>query len=308
MKKAILNNVGNEITFQFVYGIGRMGKIYNGKIIRYDPQKGELRLRWECDGKDIYQDWDEEYLTHVKKKGKPTPAPAPTPKRKRGRPRKAKATDFADFANATVVEETSVNLAELAKSQLDSRPYRTLFEIPKPTTKDITDMGKHLYGWEYRYGNKGYSHVELREYPPVKRNVTVCGRNYFLQFPYMVFLQTPFYNLSVGFAKEPITSTKSKIFYPCLPNIFDGYRVCLATRKYNNLDTSIRAFWSNEFRSYHYSGNEFIIKETFGRLKVWEKADLKEVYKKINRPTTIEWLLECAYIQPPKKKEFAQAG
>jgi len=67
---------------------------------------------------------------------------------------------------------------------------------------------------------------EIREYPPVRRTINVCGNFFTLQFPYMIFAKD-----GVGFycffAKEPITSTKTEIWYPPIPNVFPESIQCL---------------------------------------------------------------------------------
>jgi hypothetical protein len=258
MKKAIAKNVGNEITFQFVYGLGEMGKDYHGRILKYDPQKGVVHLRWDRAGQIVSEDWDEELLTYVKKKkdptqkrGRPKKEAPQTPKRGRGRPRK----------KASPIKIT----AEMAKGAKD---YRVLGG-----------------GGGNRPRIEGDG-VELREYSPVRRTFTIADRQYSLQFPYILFLKTNTwhadYPLAVAFARKPMTSLKSDVYYPCVPNVYTGWGICLGGVEGYSLDELIRAFWFNKFRPYSYSRNGISLKSNFGRLKQWEKMNLETVTSNLN--------------------------
>lgn len=99
---------------------------------------------------------------------------------------------------------------------------------------------------------------EIRKYPPAKRTISVCGRTYFLPFPYIVFgfFWTPRYTcLSTAFAKD-----SDSIFFPCLPNVHNNYIVCLGggwheedwTSHFSHdpkytCDELISRFWQSDF-------------------------------------------------------------
>jgi hypothetical protein len=196
---------------------------------------------------------------------------------------------------------SEVNLAELAKAQLEEKQYKVLYQMDGIRRTDLTPEGEGMLWWHRN------NHVELREYPPVKRNVSIAGRNYYLQFPTMLFLQSGVGTLAVGFVKEPIESFESTIYYPCLPNIFEpGFRVCLTPEK-RDLDSLIKAFWNQQFRSYDYSHNNHSIKNTFGRLANWAQCNLDQVNKKIAQGSTItvyDLLHDGGYLCSPKKKHW----
>jgi len=118
----------------------------------------------------------------------------------------------------------------------------------------------------------------VREYKPVKRNITVSiteyhvhlddvvtSSSYFLQFPTMLFMKNN-NDLHVAFCKTPIKSLNDKIYCPTIGNIYYGWRVCGCNAK--NFSLAISQFWTKSFTD---EGECDALYHTFKTYKNWEK-------------------------------------
>ena len=120
----------------------------------------------------------------------------------------------------------------------------------------------------------------VREYKPVKRNITVnyidydlddeeiiTISTYFLQFPTMLFMKST-NDLHVAFCKTPIKSLNDRIYCPTIGNIYYGWRVCGCNAK--NFSLAISQFWTKSFTEEGDCGPNALY-YTFKTYKNWEK-------------------------------------
>jgi hypothetical protein len=139
--------------------------------------------------------------------------------------------------------------------------------------------------------------IEVRKYPPCKRTLHIEGKDYFLQFPYMVFAQrkTGEYNyLYVAFAKED----DQFVYFPSLGHIQgDSWCICLAiTDEFESegkdFDELIDEFWFSRFccpRMGHFSEAYKSLKKNFVRYREWQKLSEKQVLKQLRyRKTSLK--------------------
>ena len=135
---------------------------------------------------------------------------------------------------------------------------------------------------KFRTLAKGNGIAEIREYPPVRRTISICGQYFTLQFPYIIFTITN-NMLHLFFSKHPITNLNDSIWYATLPNVFpQDHYVCCSIDDYS-MKEFVDAFWKTEFRSTHYTHQECTdgLKINFGRFHEWEKLSLKEVTERL---------------------------
>lgn len=163
---------------------------------------------------------------------------------------------------------------------------------------------------KFSHNNEGW---EVRKYNPQKRTVWIAGREYFLQFPWIVFMRLWSKNksyFSVAFAKEG----DSIVYTPMLPhcstdNSCDLWVVCLGGgydwnddddsgfRHYCHpsrisLDDMIARFWTSHFASFDYWHiNKDAIREAFGEINPihkWQKSNLDQVLAVLQNPTGLD--------------------
>lgn len=123
----------------------------------------------------------------------------------------------------------------------------------------------------------------VREYPPIKKNITVATHldlteeneyddvmdvvTYFLQFPTMLFMHKNFH-LHVAFCKTPIKSLNDKIYCPTIGNVYYGWRMCGCDS--NKLSVSINKFWTKSFTDEGDCGPD-ALDHTFKTYNNWKK-------------------------------------
>jgi hypothetical protein len=138
------------------------------------------------------------------------------------------------------------------------------------------------------------SYLDLRQYPPCKRTIMIEGKQYFLQFPSLVFLWTgsKYRNNARGFAtgvfaafsaNKKIISDRDLIYQAPLPNVFDAGRVCMPSPDVHTCDNFVETFWQSAFRGYNYSSNlpQETLKANFGSLVNWQRLTLNQVNDKL---------------------------
>jgi len=124
--------------------------------------------------------------------------------------------------------------------------------------------------------------VEIREYPPHRRTITVSLKNHeddyrerryierkhFLPMPHCVFARrkkhpegipdhrldgdgnkiiTSHKGFYLGFAKKPIETSRDEIYMPFLPNMYEDYKVCEGSGGGHNFDNRVSGFWGSSF-------------------------------------------------------------
>jgi hypothetical protein len=90
---------------------------------------------------------------------------------------------------------------------------------------------------------------------------------YFLQFPYIIFCQYPFFEhyLRIGLSPEPINSLDAKIYLPPLPNVQylrSSFTICGCQE--DDLKMSIGQFWQKSFATGETSIGEKELCKMFG--------------------------------------------
>jgi hypothetical protein len=138
---------------------------------------------------------------------------------------------------------------------------------------------------------------EIRIYPPVKRTVKIVGRDYFLQFPYIVFGKYSGENtdgdtgswLHVAFADRNLTksSLAKMVYFPSLGNIrMREWYACLDVyighymQPYDlTFEDLIYKFWNNEFSTEPFHESPPL----GGRYHAWQKMSLDKVLKTISK-------------------------
>lgn len=143
-------------------------------------------------------------------------------------------------------------------------------------------------------------YIEIREYPPQRRTVSIGRKMFSLQFPYTIFVGVwdcwddwdecfEEVSLSVGFAKKRITSMYDVIYHPVLPHIGagNGLRMCMSGRSYQSQDLGdlVKDYWCSRFAQFasgHCShGSRQALSANFGRLASWQKLNLDQVVEQL---------------------------
>lgn len=184
---------------------------------------------------------------------------------------------------------------DLLRSQ--GKPYRVLLNTNNGKVEEVEKKeGKIKIDASYMYKplvdakkTEEKPRIEIRKYYPQKRLIVAAHREYYLQFPYIIFAcrthSTGSY-LYVGFAKQD----DGTIYFPSLPNMCpQTYGICLA-RSYGDghfkqsvgatLDQLIELFWITEFDPWEYGweiGHRSLMQNFQGRYNYWKKLSLPEV-------------------------------
>jgi hypothetical protein len=153
---------------------------------------------------------------------------------------------------------------------------------------------------EFFHDGEGW---EVRKYTPQKRTVIVGGREYFLQFPWLVFMKLISKRnayLSLAFAKED----DFRVYAPLLPNcgLYTNrniWTVCLGSgyteieyghylqRSEIKFDAFVARFWSTRFDSYDgWDLAKDASYDIFGysRLHAWGRMNLSEILDRLHLP------------------------
>ena len=138
------------------------------------------------------------------------------------------------------------------------------------------------------------TNFELRIYPPAKRTVKIVGRNYFLQFPYVIFgkyfVKDEGSWLHIAFTDRKLTrnSLSKMVYLPSVGNILSDYwYACLDFgpdghyRQFHKLtfEDLICKFWNNEFSM----EDSYESPPLGGRYHAWQKMSLDEVLKAVSK-------------------------
>ena len=145
--------------------------------------------------------------------------------------------------------------------------------------------------------------LEVRKYFPQKRVIVAAGREYYIQFPYLIFAgrfhESGSY-LYVGFGKKD----DETVYFPSLPNMCpQTYGICLGRSgghfqqdKKKDLDNLIELFWITEFDAWSLGWTiaHRALQQNFqGRLNDWKKLNLQEVLDHVTyMPRSFDFFIE----------------
>lgn len=140
--------------------------------------------------------------------------------------------------------------------------------------------------------------IVLREYAPVRRNVTTGNNSSFqLQMPYVIFAwKETFWGggyLFVAFSDKPVKSKKDKVYCAPLGNIYPpSWEVCGCNQ--SSLSEAVDYFWNSKFTNDGGIGS-FARTQAFGGYRNWAKIKnldtiLRNI-KKIRNTKTLEQFL-----------------
>lgn len=161
---------------------------------------------------------------------------------------------------------------------------------------------------EFSHNGEGW---EVRKYNPQRRTVRICGRDYFLQFPWVVFMRLWSNDksyFSVVFAKDDDSIVYAPMLPHCSVSTDKLWIVCLGGYDWNDGDDSwlnhychpsnisfndmITRFWTSSFTSFDYWHlDRFTIREAFGEVNPihnWERSNLDQVLAVLQNPTELD--------------------
>ena len=121
----------------------------------------------------------------------------------------------------------------------------------------------------------------VREYSPTKRTITIGnGRQFLLQFPYVIFLRMNGI-LFVAFSLKPIKSLNDKVYCASLGNIYPYWNVCGCGA--DDINTAIQIFWESRFTQDGGAGPHSLA-AIFGTYREWQQLkSLRTITTKIRQ-------------------------
>ena len=143
---------------------------------------------------------------------------------------------------------------------------------------------------------------EIRQYEPHRRTVSICGRFYFLQFPYVIFIRNinlrGTCSLNVLFADHDLSNDEQPIVYHvALPNV--SHIACLdrvghyTQMGFKTFEHLMLKFWSYDFSAVGAWGlSQGVLDKIFrGSYNEWQKMSLDEILENMKNQTADRYLV-----------------